>query len=254
MNSKSSLYKVLFVIPIVLFYKCNLLFQNTSAFCVLNDLFSQCIFDSKSIMEKKLLILAVDSIFVIVIFNLFFGMYIEKELSLNGVYIFSRIRNRSKWFYNKCMHLLMYSSLYTFLFVFMMLVICMISTRTWCDFATLNIFMYLWFALNFITFMSTLVINYMAIYYGEHVGFILVYMIMVVLMGLCLNFEKIPLISKNYSFFYINPMAAMSMYTLDSDKFKIGIVLYYIGISLLLIKYISVKISKLDISIDTRKA
>lgn len=252
MHSKVYIYKVFSVIPIVLFYKFNLLFQDVSDFYSLNALFSECIFDSKSIMENKLLILAINSIFLVVLFNLYFGIYIEKEFTTNGIFIFTRIKNRKKWFYNKYLELLCYSSLYTFLYMLSMLVICMISTRRWGNLGTIRIFVYLWVSLNFIIFISTLVINHLAIYYEEHVGFIMVYFAMLILIGISINFERIPFINHNYFYFYANPMSAMSLYTLTDSKLKIIVTLYYVLISYLLIIYLSNKASKLDISIDKK--
>lgn len=250
---KPYFYLNLGVIVIAIFYNINLLFQNMSGLCDLNELFCQTIFDTYKIMENKMYLLAFDSIYIIILFHIFFGRYLEKEISQHGAYIFSRVDSRKKWFLKKSLSLMKFSSAYTFLYLFTTLIICMISTHQIIDSGSLSAFFFLWFALNTITFLSTLFINYIAIFHTEQLAFISIYIIMVLLIFFNINLKNISWINSESLLHYINPMALMSLYTADSSAIKAIIICFYMIVCILSVLSMSNKITKLDISINLKR-
>ncbi len=251
MYKKRLLLALFIIIPVVLVFNYDLFLSHGKASYTLKQMLVSRIFDVKSIYEEKTLILAVNSIYFIVIFHICFGTYIYKDFISNGAYIFTRLKSRRVWFYRKSMDIIKFSMLYSFLFVGTLLTICRIFVGKPLEIDIIYTVFFLWFSSSVLIIMSTLLINMLSIFYGSHIGFIFGYATLVFLIAASINFEKIPLIGKYTYVSLINPASIMFLYLIEN---KVVVVLGFIYYSLVVALFIcmSVKlVNKIDVSITT---
>lgn len=238
------------IIPVALVFNYDLLLSQGEASYALEQMIVSRIFDIKSI-EEKTLILAVNSIYFIVIFHICFGTYIYKDFISNGAYIFTRLKSRKSWFYQKSVDIIKLGMLYSLLFVLTLFALCGIFVGKPLEIDIVYTVFFLWFSSSILIILTTLLINVLSIFYGSHIGFIFGYAILVFLIGVSINFEYIPIIGKYTYASLINPASIMFLYLIE-NKALVLLGLFYYSLVVGLLIYLSAKlISKIDISITT---
>lgn len=237
---------------IAVFHNADLLFYDASVYYDLNTLFCHSIFDTQSIMEEKMYVLAFDSIYIIILFHIFFGRFIEKEINSHGAYLFLRIRARDKWFTKKSIYLMVFSFLYIFMYLVVTLIICLISSKGILDGKTIQAFLFLSFSLTMLTFLSTLFINFIAIFYKEQLAFVFIYMILIFLVYFNIRLNSLSWFNSESILHYVNPVALMSLYSIESHIIPIVVIFFYLMLTAVIVFYMSKKISKMDISVQIK--
>lgn len=99
MNIKlySNFKKIVIVIPLAFLINLELLLSNTASNLSIEQLLIHLSFDLQSLKDKKSLVIAFNSLLTIILFNLFYGNYIHKDISVNGAYLFTRLKDKKKW-------------------------------------------------------------------------------------------------------------------------------------------------------------
>lgn len=253
MKITNNMKKVFCIMPITIIYNLDMVLSQQRTTASLNDFFIFSTFDMQSILENKSLILTMFNVALIIVFNLFFGTTIYREFADNGVYLFTRIRDRKKWFFKKAMKIVFYSGIYSLLYLIVTLCLCMIHKGQLLSWSVVPIFVLMWFALSVVTILTTMIINFFSIFHGEQVGFIVGYSVFIVFIMLALNFDDIYILGSIYYLSFWNPVNVLSLYLLDNLWHQIFVVLYNIGIVGGLFIYIAKKINKMDIAIHSKE-
>lgn len=247
-NKKRNLLVLLIIIPITVVFNYTLLKPEESTSSLSQMLVSN-LYDVKSIYEKKTLILAANSIYFIVFFHLLFGIYIYKDFISNGAYIFTRLKSRKIWFYQKAFQIIKYSMIYSILFIGTLLILCSHYKKELPGIDILYTVFFLWFSCSFLITLTTIVINIVAIYRGSAVGFLIGYGSLILLISLSINFETIPLLGNYALLSIINPASIMFLYLLNQKTVVFLGFVYYIALTLFMINRCANLVNKIDVSV-----
>ena len=175
MKYVKELAKVLIVIPYVL------IISSTDLVGVPFDI------EIVTVGDTKTLVLAVQNMSFIFLFGILFGHFMYKTFTVGSVYYFSRIYSRGYWYWGKVVQLGIISFLYSVTYVMVNLWICMRkSTQTinhtdYC--VVLIIIVYIAILIQLIA----VVINLLSIKLGNIIGFLMVCIGIVILIGVALS-------------------------------------------------------------------
>ena len=211
---KKNLAKILGIIPLFLFANILVLYSgkggNTGRF---TENFMCSVFDVTSIWKKKSVVIAIENLYFIIYFNFMFGTYIYKHFVKGCVYIFTRIPNRKQWFLKQAIQLYGICAIYTLLYLFLHLGLCVYGSSETISADFIEVFALFFLLLSAVLMMSTLCINMISLLWGSNVGFCVSYIIMIALMEISLNYEKIPVIGKMYFLSLCNPISDVGYFT-----------------------------------------
>ncbi|MGN0165503.1 MAG: hypothetical protein ACI39R_04915 [Lachnospiraceae bacterium] len=218
---KKEILLILSVIPIVLFLNFTEVVQMIFNIESENDFYqtySSMIFNRnwKEISGEN----AITSMFGVVLSilcNFMFGIYIYKDLCISGTYYFVRQRNRKKWFVRKSLKVFMLVALYTFLQVFVPAVIGVRLCHQKVNYFVVVFVAFAFVALLVYNFLTTYLINLLALKLGSIVSFLTVYFGM----ALCFEFSFIclKLGFSDYPVSYFLP-TEITQINLDAEVFK----------------------------------
>lgn len=135
-----------------------------------SDIIIQLSSQDTSFLPNTLLDLAIQ-LFPVLLFQLLFGSFLYKEFCSVGVYIFSRCVNRSKWFIQKVSVLLLYALLYPLAMTACTTTITAIFGDVRFDLTSFILFLYYWLIYALWLFLTTLLINVLALKTDSGVAF-----------------------------------------------------------------------------------
>lgn len=208
MSDKKQLLKVFTIIPVALIYLINYPLHPPIDLSV-GTMISSEIMGSITSGNSKILIFLIRNQYYLFLFNILYGDYIYKNFQYSSVYLFSRLKNRKKWFLKKSIELLIISLLYTFLLLLVYLIVCSICSTKPVDYNTINIILLLFCRINLLIFLSTLIINLLSLRYSNVTSFVAVYISIVLLMSLALK-QQYFLSGNIYNIFFIlNPASGI---------------------------------------------
>lgn len=215
---------------------------------ILNNIYGQV-----SIGDAKAFIMVFENLFYIILFNILFGNYIYQDFQYSSIYLFSRTKNREKWFYKKSTEVLFVSMIYTVLFLCMNLFVCCFNNKNKCDIATYKVMLVLFAMITMFLSISTILINIISIRFGNSIGFIVVYLGIVVLSFLSLNYQKIPILKQNEKILILNPMCGVISNLMNKPFMQLMVLLYYCGLIIITFAIGAWYINKLDIALIDRE-
>lgn len=253
MVSKSSVLKILIIVPIVFFRKSNLLLAGNGTDMPVAELFLQNMFSGNPSRTETNIVIVMFGLMEVIVFNLLFGTHIYRDLYENSIYIFIRQKSRIKWFVNRSFQLFVYSAVYNILFVLMTFLLCVIYSKQEIDIVAVRIVVITYILIQLFSFWTTLMINLLAIRIGATASFITNYMTLLALSFLAVNYESVPII-KNIPFFLsLNPVTNVTINWNDGIGKGLYPAFYFlilIGTTMLLGGKI---ISKMDISLENKE-
>jgi len=211
MINKKIVIKLVSIVPITILYMMFFITSSTVAHLPLNEMLLNEIFGQVSIGDEKAIVLVIENIYYIIIFNLLFGTAIYHLINEKGIYLFIRIKDRKRWFYKQTFNMLGCSALYSGFFLTTLTIIFMLKTNTGFNLLTIQTLFILWYFISMVLSMSTIAINLIAIRYGSNIGFLLVYLFMILQLYLSLKFDEIPIIGDNRYLLMLNPMAVITI-------------------------------------------
>ncbi len=151
-------------------------------------------------------IMTIENIAFIMLFNLMFSTHITTHFRYSCVYVFSRLRDRRRWYAARMLEIIICALIYTLLYVISVLVICMIVTGRPLDSVTLyRCFMVFLFSF-LIVCSSTLLINLLALKFGTGAGFFIVEGIIFALVVIFMLTYDLPWAA------YVNPLACLNLF------------------------------------------
>lgn len=253
MLRKTDIYKVLTILVIVFFRRSNLLLPGINMETPVAELFLQNIFFGNPSREDTDVALAMFGMLEVIIFNLLFGAHIYRDLYENSIYIFVRVRSRSKWFFRKVVELFLYSGMYHLLFLGSTFWLCANYSEKPVDAVAVRMLIITFVMLQLFTFWSTLCINLVAVCVGTIKSFMLNYIALTVFSAWAIKFEAIPLLNRFPILLQLNPVANVIVNW--SSGLGTGLVpaVYFLVIIFLTYKLGVRLISGLDISITNKE-
>lgn len=210
---------------------------------IIND-----VFGVQTLYEKKQLILAVDFLFVVVLFNLLFGSYIYRYFIRNTLAYFSRVRERERWLKIKSIELYGYCFCYVALYILLEILFLFYKyEKVPFTMEDARVVFIMILVTTFIIGGTTLAINGIAIKIGSKVAFVSCYIVMLILLGISMNFSDIVQNEKFQFLNLFNPMSAMTVGNVDSKLQQLLVLVYYIALTFGGCTVIAKGVKKMDI-------
>jgi hypothetical protein len=112
MNTKWDYLKMLIVMPLIILFNSGDIFSRPQLGQSVAELFSHKFYSETTHADITTFVLTISNLYFLFLFNLLYGTYIVDDYNHSGVYIFSRLRNRTRWYIQKMLMLLRFSVIY----------------------------------------------------------------------------------------------------------------------------------------------
>lgn len=230
-------YKYIFlIIPLVFLYRPFLFLGSYQLDEWVSGIFLSNMFGGSYAREKVEIVLAVTSLFGILIMNILLGDYISKDFFENGEYIFSREHNKGKWFIQRAIDLSKYCVLGTVLYVGLYAIGSVMKSSKEVEIRDVILIGITAVMIFEFSYLSTLLINVLALRVGTSIAFVITYSVFIVsdiitffLQGGEQNMAIMVL-------HYINPMSNMTISWNYSQGYVYWSVIYF-GIMIMSVLY-----------------
>lgn len=196
--------KVLVIIPITIIFSAYKFISEPIDITVGNLLLST-VMGQTSTENTTAFLFVVEKLFYLVIFNIMYGNFIYDDFRYSSVYLFSRLKSRSTWFYKKSLELLGITFVYTGLFLITNFFICKNCTLSPIEQSDIIILFLLFARIIMLLFLTTVAINLISIRLGNALGFIIVYISVVLLVFVAMNQSSLPYIGTSKWLLIFNP-------------------------------------------------
>lgn len=207
----STIIKLLSVIPVTCLIKHTLFFGEESSEHVVSRRIIHEIFSMTRLGDMKTFVMTMDGMFFLFLFNLLFGTYIYKEFGTSSVYLFSRLKSRSKWLIRKSIVLTVMSGIYVLLYLFTIFCIASIHAKFTCNLLDFLKVLLVWFVLMLYASITTISINYVSIRFGSAIGFVVVFAAQMLLFSAVIQYENIPNVMWKPFLLYGNPASMIAV-------------------------------------------
>lgn len=248
MKNKNFL-KCFFSIPLFLFFHLQeILTREIDNSIIPSKYLEGLIFDIETVYEKKQIIVAMNYLFIIIVFHLLFGNFFYKFFVKGTSFYFSRINKRKKWIWKKTAQLYIYCILYVTTYLLMA------SAYTFFQKGYVDItiqfvmeFLQILFVLVFIIGLSTFTINCISIFLSSNIGFLVTYCIILLLLGISIHYDTIIGNPKLIYGNLLNPMSSMTLVTYNKPIIISLSILYDILLSITIIAAFAEIVETIDI-------
>lgn len=238
------------IVPLTLIFSINFILfgESTSSIeeTVLNMVIGQV-----SSNDNKVMLFIGEKLYYLIFFNLLFGGFISEQFNDNAVYIFSRIKNRKKWFYKRATQLLAFSAVYSLIFVSTLIFIGVINSNGNFDGQTMYVICVLIVRMILLIFFTTLAINLLSVRYDSIRGFIIVYVISMILIFIAIKYSN-----SNFSAWIhlLNPMSGFIFPTSNNVILLVVSLIYYVALIIILMIIGAAYINRYDITETYRES
>ncbi len=225
MTSRRQILKTLLIIPVTFIMSVdNFLYAGTIEITI-SELLILKMFERVQVGDVRVFVLVIDKLIYMFLFNILYGNLISEEFRYNSIYVFSRLKSRKVWFVSKCVRLFLISMLYSLIFLACNLLICTVASVHRIYWGDINLVMILFIIISFMLMLTTLLINMISIRFGNGTGFILTYLVIVILLFMSLQGQ-----SFMGSFRYLlllNPMSSINIDIIENKIFLFFYIIYY---------------------------
>ncbi|MDR1068428.1 MAG: hypothetical protein LBL36_04195 [Clostridiales Family XIII bacterium] len=173
--------KLIIAVPLVLIFNLGTLLIPMERDLDVSSLLHYKIFASTTQSDVTMFVLTIGNLYFLFVFNLLFGTYLFKDINENGIALFSRVRNRQKWWRAKAAGLILFAFLYTFIVITLLIIISGRESTAGIDGAAVLAAIRLVYLFTALSALSTLLINVAALKWGSVTSFLCVYFIEAVL-------------------------------------------------------------------------
>jgi len=195
------------------------------------EILANTLFEYARIGDMKAYVFVIEGMYFIFVFNMLFGNYIYHDFQVSSIYVFSRIRERKKWFYKKVIELAFISLIYTVLFLLTLLVICISCSNQKLDKSSIQMIATLLIFIALFLMASTLIINLLTIKFNSSVGFIIVYLVLLILITVLLMSDWMTLFTNAPYLLLLNPVAGVILNLTGETTMTVLAILYYFGLN-----------------------
>lgn len=212
--------KAIWIFPITIFIFLNelMLPENELGFqtCFLNQLFS-----STTLEGMTFFVLSMDKLVFLVVVNILYGGQIATHFAIASTYQFVRIGDRRKWIRMEILQLAIDIMVYDIFYILCHILITLVRTRKIDMIENLESICFAFVVVFFLSFISTLAINYLGIALGMMRSFFVVYCVVLGMVMLASKSDLSPIIA------CLNPISGLRSFG-DSNIGKIGVVINYL--------------------------
>lgn len=205
---KEQIYKILSACPLA-FIKCiNELVSEVRDYSI-TDLVSYQIYGKISSPDGEMLVLVLQNMIFMIVFQIMFADYISKHFRYSCVYVFTRLQNRKKWYVCRIAELAVAAVFYLALYIGTITLICTGKSTYPLTGADIKALVLLMISAFFLVWNATVLVNTISLRWGMMAGFFFVQAGLAVLYALSKVSMAYP------SLTMINPIACINILNAD---------------------------------------
>lgn len=188
------------------------LYQPGQANNTLEDYFVSATFDAVELFKKPAFVFVIDNLVVLVVYLLFFGNLLAKELEDAGVYRLIREKNRKNWYDCEMGKVLFFTVLYTVVYLLVLYGFCYYQSGGELSGREPRVLLWMILGTAQLLVFCTIVTNVLEVVFGQAFGFLGGMVFLGILVQLCLYQREIPLFVQVEWLRYVNPAYGMALY------------------------------------------
>lgn len=246
-----NILKAFSIIPVIVCFKLSMIFSTALSEFDVTQVFVMEVFSSCYDRSKTVYFMLMSSLFPIILFQILFSRYIYEDFQISSVYVFSRCPDRKKWYYKKSLFLFGYTVIYIVSFTTTMLLISISNSMHAANWKDIEIYLMVTVSMTFFAYVTTLLLNLLAIRFGSSLAFVMIYLIFAVLMMMDIGYDKIPVLNQIPLLLKLNPISYLVVIW-DIVNY-VQILIYYLVFVLVVVLGGAFYISKLDIGLVDRE-
>lgn len=120
-------------------------------------------------------LLNIQQLYFVIVFNLIFANQIVDHFRYSCIYVFSRIKDRKKWFLEHSIELWEIASLYSFLYVGILFFMAGLNSKFSITSTDIWVTLVLWFKVSTVCYITTLILSVISIRLGSVLAFIIIF-------------------------------------------------------------------------------
>ncbi len=207
---REQICKILMACPLALI-KCSSELVPMVRDYTITDIVSYKIYGKISNPEGDMLVLVLQNLIFMIVFEILFADYVSKHFRYSSVYVFTRLQNRRRWYAERLIEMAVLAVLYIVLYIGTMTAICVRNSSYGLRTEDIRSLLVLAVSAFFLTWNAVMLINVISLRWGIMVGFFCVQAGMVTLYALAK-------VCMNYSFLMIiNPITSINILAADSS-------------------------------------
>lgn len=160
-------------VPLCLVMSVFDLISSTRSYNVV-EAFAYKVFGTISFQDEGVFLLTMQNLLFVVVCNILFADSLSAHFRTGCVYVFSRIHNRSRWFFKQVISLMAKTSIFTCLYLLTTLLICACKSNETVQIKDLYSLVLIFVFSLLLCGLTTLSVNLLSIRWGTTVGFIFV--------------------------------------------------------------------------------
>ncbi len=223
------LWKVFFIVPIAFLFQIDALLTAGGVDSSVGEMLAYALFGDAMIGDIRIFILLMDRMYYIFIFIMLYGTYIYRDFQVSSVYLFSRLKDRKKWFYKNVVAVAIFAAVYTFLFLATLLATCVWSSNYPLDIESVKMLGTLFIFVTLFLTATTLLTNFLTIRYNSSIGFICVYTLILILISIVVMSDNNMIWLAEHPYFsLLNPVEAIILNMSEDSWMKLIATIYYL--------------------------
>lgn len=233
-----NIWKIFIIIPITLlseFSTLITLFTEGGLDYRVEELIADTLFGLTKIGDIKSYALVLDGMYYILIFTMLFGTYIYHDFTISSIYLFSRMKDRKKWFYRKVVEISLLALSYTFLFLTTLALVCSSGSKYKMNSSAWILLLVLFFLITLFLIGTVLLINLIAIRTSSAIGFLSIYTALLVCIMIVLHYHQSPFIVQHPYFMLFDPVYGIILNLSNDLMMRSVSFIYYILLDLAII-------------------
>ena len=253
---RSEVFKLLSVIPLTILGQIVELYsfirkQPISEDNSFENVFYGMIFEDAYQKEDSTFSYTLFALAIPIIFSIFYGAYLYKDLHIKNIYKFVREKSRMKWYLKNLFRLVLITLTFCGIWLFIVYIISVVNTGAGINGYTLKNFFICYITISEYTFVTTLMVNIFSFFFGTAISFVIVYFIIGLLYYITVNFESITIFGTKVDISKIN-IVDNTMLTWQ-DKIDFTCIIVNMVYIIICVAIIGVIISKVDIGLKDKE-
>lgn len=245
-------FTIFLLLPLIFLYRFDLILYAEPMADPVGEVFLMHFFGGSYKLDQLDLSVSVLGLLGLVFLNLLFTDYLIQDVFVNAEYIFTRFQNRFCWYYRKIIGVILYSSLGILLYMSLYVANAVWTSEYAVTKKDLGVLISVFVILTLFTYFSVVLINLLALRFGNTIGFIITYSVLIVSTIFTMHLQEDPDKIMTQLLHRLNPMSNILISWNFSDAHVLWGIGYYFIVSVVISWLLWLKIRSMEIGIRVR--
>ncbi len=243
---------IFLLLPLILLYRFDLVLYAEPMENAVGEVFLMHFFGGSYRLDQLDLSVSVLGLFGLVFINILFTDYLTQDVFINTEYIFTRFQNRWCWYYRKIIGVILYSSLGILLYMSLYVVNAVWTSEYPLTKKDLGIMISVFVILTLFTYFSVILINLLALRFGNTIGFIITYSFLIISTIITMHLQEDPDKVMTQVLHRLNPMSNILVSWNFSNAYVLWGIGYYFVACIIFSWLLWRKFRRMEIGINVR--